>query len=30
MGTPGVGKSYLARKLSEKTGIYFFDRDGYV
>jgi predicted kinase len=27
MGAPGVGKSYLARKLSEKAGIYFFDRD---
>jgi len=27
MGAPGVGKSYLARKVSQRRGIFFFDRD---
>lgn len=27
LGAPGIGKTYLARKLSQKAGIYFFDRD---
>jgi adenylate kinase family enzyme len=27
MGSPGVGKTYLSTRLSEKSGIYFFDRE---
>jgi len=27
MGAPGVGKSYLATRLVERTGFFFFDRD---
>ena len=27
MGAPGVGKTHLANQLSQRQGIYFFDRD---